>query len=124
RRLDDPLGPPLAAYLREHVDEELGHDETLLGDLEAIGVPRLDVLAQVPSPSVAALVGGQYYWIHHHHPVSFLGYVAPMEGYTAPPNGRRTSEAGGAGAREPWLRRNAPPAQAGADSGRPLRARP
>jgi pyrroloquinoline quinone (PQQ) biosynthesis protein C len=81
RRLDEPLGPPLAAYLQEHVDEELGHDETLLGDLEAIGVPRLDVLEQVPSPSVAALVGGQYYWIHHHHPVAFLGYIALMEGY-------------------------------------------
>jgi pyrroloquinoline quinone (PQQ) biosynthesis protein C len=85
RRLDDPLGPPLAAYLQEHVDEELGHDETLLGDLEAIGVARPNVLAQVPSPSVAALVGGQYYWIHHHHPVSFLGYVALMEGYPPTP---------------------------------------
>ena len=85
RRLGDPLGPPLAAYLEDHVDEELGHDETLLGDLEAIGMPRLDVLAKVPSPSVAALVGGQYYWIHHHHPVSFLGYVALMEGYPPTP---------------------------------------
>jgi pyrroloquinoline quinone (PQQ) biosynthesis protein C len=85
RRLDDPLGAPLAAYLEEHADEELGHDETLLGDLEAIGVPRTDVLARVPSPSVAALVGGQYYWIHHHHPVSFLGYVGLMEGYPPTP---------------------------------------
>ena len=85
RRLDEPLGPPLATYLEEHVDEELGHDETLLGDLDAIGVPRADVLARVPSPSVAALVGGQYYWIHHHHPVSFLGYVALMEGYPPTP---------------------------------------
>jgi hypothetical protein len=81
RRLDDPLGPPLATYLEEHVDEELGHDETLLGDLERIGVGRAEVLARVPSPSVAALVGGQYYWILHHHPVTFLGYVALMEGY-------------------------------------------
>jgi hypothetical protein len=85
RRLDDTLGPPLAAYLEEHVDEELGHDETLLGDLELIGVRRAEVLAQVPSPSVAALVGQQYYWIHHHHPVSFLGYVALMEGYPPTP---------------------------------------
>jgi hypothetical protein len=85
RRLEEPLGPPLAAYLEEHVDEELGHDETLLGDLEAIGVPRSDVLEQIPSPSVAALVGGQYYWIHHHHPVSFLGFVALMEGYPPTP---------------------------------------
>lgn len=67
------------------MDEELGHDETLLVDLEMIGVPRSDVLARVPSPSVAALVGGQYYWIHHHHPVAFLGYVALMEGYPPTP---------------------------------------
>ena len=85
RRLDDSIGPPLAAYLEEHVDEELGHDETLLGDLERIGLGRARVLARVPSPSVAALVGGQYYWILHHHPVAFLGYVGLMEGYPPTP---------------------------------------
>ena len=71
----------LAAYLAEHVTEELGHDETLLGDLELLGVDRATVLGRMPSPSVAGLVGGQYYWIHHYHPVAFLGYVALMEGY-------------------------------------------
>ena len=84
-RLDEPLGPPLAAYLEEHVDEEFGHDETLLLDLEAVGLPPRDVLGRVPSPSVAALVGAQYYWIHHHHPVAFLGFVALMEGYPPTP---------------------------------------
>jgi hypothetical protein len=81
RELDDPLAPPLARYLEEHVDEELGHDETLLGDLELLGLDRKTVLDRMPPPSVAALVGGQYYWIHHYHPVAFLGYVALMEGY-------------------------------------------
>jgi len=76
---------PLAAYLEEHVDEELGHDDTLLGDLELVGLPRRAVLERIPSPSVAALVGSQYYWIHHHHPVAFLGYVALMEGYPPTP---------------------------------------
>ena len=85
RRLDDPLGAPLAAYLEEHVDEELGHDDTLLGDLELLGIPREAVLERMPSPAVAALVGSQYYWIHHHHPVAFLGYVALMEGYPPTP---------------------------------------
>ena len=72
---------PLAAYLAEHVTEELGHDETLLGDLERVGLPRKTILDRMPPPSVAALVGSQYYWIYHHHPVAFLGYVALMEGY-------------------------------------------
>jgi hypothetical protein len=71
----------LAAYLELHVDEELGHDETLLDDLELLGRPRASVLAQMPSPAVASLVGAQYYWILHHHPVAFLGYVGMMEGY-------------------------------------------
>jgi hypothetical protein len=39
------------------------------------------VLAQMPSAAVASLVGAQYYWILHHHPVAFLGYVGVMEGY-------------------------------------------
>jgi Iron-containing redox enzyme len=85
RELDDPLREPLSAYLEEHVDEELHHDEQLLDDLELLGLPRDGVLARMPPSSVATLVGAQYYWIHHHHPVAFLGYVALMEGY--PPTG-------------------------------------
>jgi len=87
RKLDgsDPLAAPLATYLEEHVDEELHHDDTLLGDLEALGLDRATVLERMPSPAVAALVGSQYYWIHHHHPVAFLGYVALMEGYPPTP---------------------------------------
>jgi hypothetical protein len=77
----DGLREPLAAYLAEHVDEELHHDEQLLDDLELLGLRRDEVLARMPPASVAALVGAQYYWIHHHHPVAFLGYVALMEGY-------------------------------------------
>jgi hypothetical protein len=87
RELDgaDPLAEPLARYLEEHVGEELGHDETLLGDLELLGIDRATVLARMPSPAVAGLVGSQYYWIHHYHPVAFLGYVALMEGYPPTP---------------------------------------
>ena len=67
--------PELARYLELHVDEELGHDDTLLEDLALLGRPRKAVLEQMPSPAVASLVGAQYYWILHHHPVAFLGYV-------------------------------------------------
>ena len=74
----DPL---LVTYLEEHVGEELNHDEGLLEDLESLSLGRVEVLGRMPSAAVAALVGAQYYWIHHHHPVAFLGYVALMEGY-------------------------------------------
>jgi hypothetical protein len=85
RELSDPLGEPLAVYLNKHVDEELRHDEGLLDDLESLGLARAEVLGRMPSPAVATLVGSQYYWIHHHHPVAFLGYVALMEGYPPTP---------------------------------------
>lgn len=78
---DDPLSKPLAAYLDEHVDEERGHDETLLDDLDLLGLPRGEVLDRVPPPSVATLVGAQYYWVLHHHPLAFLGFVGVMEGF-------------------------------------------
>jgi hypothetical protein len=78
RELDET---DLAAYLELHVDEELGHDDTLLDDLELLGHSRESVLERMPPPSVAELVGAQYYWILHHHPVAFLGYVGVMEGY-------------------------------------------
>jgi hypothetical protein len=38
----------------------------------------------MPSPSVAAMAGAQYYWIHHHHPICLLGYLAALEGKPAP----------------------------------------
>ena len=81
----DPGASGLAGYLDEHIGEELGHDEDLLGDLEALGLEREDVLARVPSPTVASLVGSQYYWILHYHPIAFLGFVALMEGFPPTP---------------------------------------
>ena len=81
----DPVAPGLARYLEEHVEEEEGHDETLLDDLELLGVDRATVRDRMPSPAVASLVGSQYYWIHHHHPIAFLGFIALMEGH--PPTG-------------------------------------
>jgi hypothetical protein len=87
RELSDsePLAAPLAAYLEEHVEEELHHDETLLDDIELLGIDRASVVARMPSPTVAALVGRQYYWILHYHPIAFLGFVALMEGYPPTP---------------------------------------
>jgi hypothetical protein len=77
----DPVAAPLADYLEHHVEEELDHDEWLLGDLELLGVDRAAVLARPPSPGVAGLVGAQYYWVLHYHPVALLGYIAVLEGY-------------------------------------------
>ena len=61
------------------------HDETLLGDLEVLGIDRASVAERLPLPEVAALVGQQYYWILHFPPIAFLGYVGVMEGYPPTP---------------------------------------
>jgi pyrroloquinoline quinone (PQQ) biosynthesis protein C len=70
----------LAAYFGHHVTEEASHDEWLLDDMQALGLNRAEILSRVPPASVAELVGAQYYWLHHAHPVALLGYVAVLEG--------------------------------------------
>jgi pyrroloquinoline quinone (PQQ) biosynthesis protein C len=78
---DDALAAHLAGYLDEHIPEERDHDEWILQDLEVLGVDRAAVLRRQPSASVAAMVGSQYYWILHHHPVALLGYICLLEAY-------------------------------------------
>lgn len=77
----DPVSAQLASYLTQHVPEERDHDEWLLDDLELLGRDRASVLRKPPSPTIASLVGAQYYWIFHYHPVALLGYIAVLEGY-------------------------------------------
>jgi hypothetical protein len=84
RAKDDGVAAALAEYLAAHVPEELNHDEWVLQDLQVLGVDRATVLKKMPTPAVAALVGSQYYWIFHHHPVAVLGYIAVLEG--SPPD--------------------------------------
>lgn len=75
----DPLAPGLIAYLTEHIPEETGHDVWLLESLEVLGFPRDLVMAKLPPPAVAQMVGAQDYWILHHHPVALLGYIKVVE---------------------------------------------
>jgi hypothetical protein len=84
---DDPLSAQLAAYFRHHIPEERGHDEWVLEDLRVLGIDSADVLAKQPSAVIAELVGSQYYWIFHYHPVALLGYIAVIEGYPPSPEG-------------------------------------
>jgi len=76
---NDPVCEPLIAYMHKHIAEEMDHDEWYLNDLEKLGVSREKVRSRVPPINVAALVGSQYYWMRHHHPVAFMGYIACLE---------------------------------------------
>jgi len=80
----DPVSRALGDYLEKHIPEERGHDDWVLEDFEALGYPREKVLERMPSAAAAALVGSQYYWILHLHPVALLGYIAVLEG--SPPD--------------------------------------
>lgn len=83
----DPAAAGLARYLERHIPEERGHDDWLLADLEVLGWPPEAVWEQIPPAALAAVVGSQYYWIRHDHPVALLGYIAVLEGY--PPDADR-----------------------------------
>jgi pyrroloquinoline quinone (PQQ) biosynthesis protein C len=76
----DPVAAQIAGYFSQHAREEAQHDEWLLDDMVAIGMDRSEVLTRMPSPTVASVVGAQYYWMFHVHPVSLLGYLAVLEG--------------------------------------------
>jgi Iron-containing redox enzyme len=76
----DPVAAGVAEYLAKHIEEERDHDIWLLEDLDLLGVTHSAVFSPIPSPTVARLVGAQYYWALHYHPVSLLGYFAFMEG--------------------------------------------
>jgi hypothetical protein len=80
RELSDPLSARLLPYFLEHADEERGHDDWLLEDMEGFGIPRAEVFARLPPPDVAAMIGTQYYFIAHAHPVALLGCFAVLEG--------------------------------------------
>ena len=89
----DPVAQGLAGYLAAHIDEERDHDAWLLEDIASAGVESDSVLANAPSANVAALVGAQYYWIRHHHPLGLygripaLGGLAHADGYARPDRG-------------------------------------
>ncbi|MCF6470231.1 iron-containing redox enzyme family protein [Nonomuraea sp. MG754425] len=82
---DDDLSRAVAAYLARHAHEEYGHDQDVLADYARAGGDPATLLADPPPPCVAAVVGAQYYWIRHAHPVALLGHIAVLEGHPPPP---------------------------------------
>jgi hypothetical protein len=84
--LDDPHGVAagLVPYLEQHIEEERHGEEPgagVLQDLQAAGFDT-QALRRAPAPPlIAALVGAQYFWIFHAHPVALLGYLEVVEGF-------------------------------------------
>jgi len=82
----DDVAAGMVPYLARHAVEERGHDRWILEDLEATGTDPDAAVDQTPSPPVAALVGAQYYWLRHVHPVSLIGHMAVVEGHAPQAN--------------------------------------
>ncbi|MGH9748223.1 MAG: iron-containing redox enzyme family protein [Candidatus Acidiferrales bacterium] len=80
RREIDPVAACVADYCAKHIPEERHHDEGVLDDLAVLGVSRESVAARIPSPTMAAMIGAQHYWILNAHPVALLGYLEVLEG--------------------------------------------
>ena len=78
---DDPVCPPLIEYMQQHIEEEKDHDKWFARDLGALGISEQELANRMPSPNIAALIGSQYYWVNHHHPVAFMGYICSTEAY-------------------------------------------
>lgn len=79
-RAADPVLQGFGRYLERHIAEERGHDNWILDDAKVMGLDHRLLLDRVPSETARQMVGSQYYWIHHYHPVAMLGYIAVMEG--------------------------------------------
>ena len=77
--IGDPVAAGLAPFLSHHIPEEQGHDVWLLEDIAALGGDAESVRALPPSATVAAMNGGQLWWIEHAHPVAFLGHAQVLE---------------------------------------------
>ncbi|HYQ10478.1 MAG TPA: iron-containing redox enzyme family protein [Gaiellaceae bacterium] len=74
----DPVADGLVAYLERHIPEEMHGDEpggATLNDLAALGIDPDRLRREPPAPQVMALIGAQYYWIFHRHPVALLGFL-------------------------------------------------
>jgi hypothetical protein len=81
----DPVADHLASYLRAHIEEEKDHDWWLLDDICTLGYRASDVLAVAPCVATVNLIGAQYFWMNHVHPVAIMGYLILMEGYAPLP---------------------------------------
>jgi hypothetical protein len=74
----------LRNYLEQHIEEERGHEQWVLNDLENLGYQREAVTQSLPLSETIELIGSQMYVVRHIQPAGLVGYVYMME--SRPPN--------------------------------------
>ena len=66
-------------FLYRHMQEEAGHEQWVLNDLEAVGFGRDKVAAHAASAQVLGLIGFNYWSADRRHPCSVLGMLYVLE---------------------------------------------
>jgi pyrroloquinoline quinone (PQQ) biosynthesis protein C len=66
-------------FLYQHMQEEKGHEEWVMNDLEAVGVSRQQALAYQPSRLMLGFNGYNYWAADRKHPLSVLGMLYALE---------------------------------------------
>jgi hypothetical protein len=77
-RLDDRF-QPIRHFLYEHMHEEMGHENWVLNDLDAVGVTMADARAHPPSVHTLSLNGYNYWAADRRHPCSAIGMLYALE---------------------------------------------
>jgi thiaminase len=71
---------PVRKALVEYIDEEYGHDEWILNDLETCGADKEGIRMSKPDLSIELMVSYLYDQINRGNPVAFFGMVQVLEG--------------------------------------------
>ncbi len=79
-RPSDPVAAEFGAFLARHIHEEYGHDQWVAQDYAEAGGTVTDLQDVAIGSDVASMVGAQYYWIRHAHPIALIGHMAVLEG--------------------------------------------
>lgn len=70
----------LRTAIAEYIDEEIGHEEWILSDIEACGGDPAEVRLSRPHASTELMVAYAYHQIDRGNPVGFFGMVHVLEG--------------------------------------------
>ena len=77
-RMDDTM-QPIRHFLYEHMHEEMGHEDWVLNDLQAISVAPAAARAHAPGVHTLALNGYNYWAADRRHACSVLGMLYTLE---------------------------------------------
>jgi pyrroloquinoline quinone (PQQ) biosynthesis protein C len=78
-RLPERLGW-MRGRLKEYIDEEYGHEQWILDDIDACGVSAATIERSAPDYAVELLVSYVYDYVNRNNPVGLLGMVHVLEG--------------------------------------------